>query len=93
VKAQVEVANPSQAEQEIRSLAAAQDAAGNLTSDGSHTYFYDAENRLIQVGGTLGNLYSYVKNNPVTFEDPDGHCTPGLDCLETDLKTAVDTTQ
>jgi RHS repeat-associated protein len=34
------------------------DAAGNLTSDGSgpgtHAYFYDAENRLIQVDGTLG---------------------------------------
>jgi RHS repeat-associated protein len=34
------------------------DAAGNLISDGSgpgtHTYFYDAENRLIQVDGTLG---------------------------------------
>lgn len=31
------------------------DAAGNMTYDGSHTYFYDAENRIIQVGGTLGN--------------------------------------
>jgi len=34
------------------------DLAGNLTSDGSgpgsHIYFYDAENRLIQVDGTLG---------------------------------------
>ena len=34
------------------------DLAGNLTSDGSgtgtHTYFYDAENRIIQVDGTLG---------------------------------------
>ena len=34
------------------------DLAGNLTSDGSgpgsHTYFYDAESRLIQVDGTLG---------------------------------------
>ena len=30
------------------------DAAGNMTNDGNHTYFYDAENRLIQVGGTLG---------------------------------------
>jgi RHS repeat-associated protein len=34
------------------------DLAGNLTSDGSgtgsHRYFYDAENRIIQVDGTLG---------------------------------------
>jgi RHS repeat-associated protein len=34
------------------------DLAGNLTSDGSgpgsYNYFYDAENRIIQVGGTLG---------------------------------------
>src|SRR6266704_2520778 len=30
------------------------DAAGNMTHDASHTYFYDAENRLIQVDGTLG---------------------------------------
>ena len=32
----------------------AYDAAGNLTADASHTYFYDAENRLVQVDGTLG---------------------------------------
>jgi RHS repeat-associated protein len=31
------------------------DASGNMTADASHTYFYDAESRLIQVGGTLGN--------------------------------------
>jgi RHS repeat-associated protein len=30
------------------------DAAGNVTANGTPTYFYDAENRLIQVGGTLG---------------------------------------
>src|SRR5690242_18335174 len=30
------------------------DAAGNMTNDGNHTYFYDAENRLAQVDGTLG---------------------------------------
>lgn len=30
------------------------DAAGNMIGDGSHTYFYDAENRVIQVGGTSG---------------------------------------
>jgi len=32
----------------------AYDAAGNLTADGSHTYFYDAENRLFQVDGSSG---------------------------------------
>jgi len=32
----------------------AYDAAGNMTNDGTHTFYYDAENRLIQVGGTLG---------------------------------------
>jgi len=30
------------------------DAAGNMIQDATHTYFYDAENRLIQVDGTLG---------------------------------------
>jgi len=34
------------------------DAAGNLTHDGIHYYFFDAENRLIQVDGTLGNCSS-----------------------------------
>ena len=29
-------------------------AAGNLLYDGTHYYFYDAENHLIQVDGTLG---------------------------------------
>lgn len=31
------------------------DAAGNLLNDKTHNYFYDAENRIIQVDGTLGN--------------------------------------
>ena len=31
------------------------DAAGNVTSDAMHFYYYDAENRLIQVDGPLGN--------------------------------------
>lgn len=31
------------------------DSAGNLLGDGNHSYFYDAENRLIQVDGTFGN--------------------------------------
>ena len=30
------------------------DAAGNMTHDGSHIYYYDAENHLIQIDGTLG---------------------------------------
>ena len=30
------------------------DAAGNLMNDGTHNYSYDAENRIIQVDGTLG---------------------------------------
>ncbi|PYU53449.1 MAG: hypothetical protein DMG48_01490, partial [Acidobacteria bacterium] len=30
------------------------DAAGNMIQDANHTYFYDAENRLTQVDGTLG---------------------------------------
>jgi len=29
------------------------DSAGNLLNDGVHSYFYDAENHLIQVDGTL----------------------------------------
>jgi RHS repeat-associated protein len=41
------------------------DASGNVTHDASHSYFYDAENRIIQVDGTAGNCatatacYSY----------------------------------
>ncbi len=34
------------------------DAAGNMTNDGNHAYFYDAENRLVQVDG--GNTAIYV---------------------------------
>ena len=30
------------------------DAAGNMTNDGNHTYFYDAEERLVQVDGSSG---------------------------------------
>jgi RHS repeat-associated protein len=36
------------------------DAAGNMTSDASHTYTYDAENRLTQVDG--GSTATYVYN-------------------------------
>ena len=34
------------------------DAAGNLSYDGTHHYYYDGENRLIQVDGTLGTCSS-----------------------------------
>lgn len=39
----------------VNSGALAYDAAGNVTQDSSHYYYYDAEDRLIQVDGTLGN--------------------------------------
>ena len=32
------------------------DAAGNMTHDGSHIYYYDAENHLIQIDGTFEHL-------------------------------------
>jgi hypothetical protein len=32
----------------------AYDAAGNMIADASHRYYYDAENRMIQIDGTLG---------------------------------------
>ncbi len=35
------------------------DAAGNMTNDGSHTYFYDAENRLTKVDGGSTATYNY----------------------------------
>ena len=34
------------------------DAAGNVTNDGFHVYFYDAENRIVQVDGTVGQCSS-----------------------------------
>jgi RHS repeat-associated protein len=36
------------------------DAAGNMTYDGTHSYMYDAENRIVQVDG--GSTASYVYN-------------------------------
>jgi len=35
------------------------DAAGNLMNDGTHTYLYDAENRLIQVDAGATAIYTY----------------------------------
>ncbi len=35
------------------------DAAGNLTADGSHTYTYDAENRLTKVDNGSTATYAY----------------------------------
>lgn len=36
------------------------DAAGNVTSDGTHTYRYDAENRIIQIDGGSTGVYTYA---------------------------------
>ena len=36
------------------------------------------------------NLYGYVRNNPVTIADPDGHCDPGLNCFKSNLRTGLD---
>jgi RHS repeat-associated protein len=46
------------------------DASGNLAYDGSHHYYYDAENRLIQVDGTLGTCSSAAA---CYVYDADGH--------------------
>ncbi|MGA8152577.1 MAG: RHS repeat-associated core domain-containing protein [Terriglobales bacterium] len=35
------------------------DAAGNITNDGSHTYSYDAEGRILTVDGGTTNTYVY----------------------------------
>jgi RHS repeat-associated protein len=35
------------------------DASGNMTSDGNHTYAYDAENRLISIDGGQTATYTY----------------------------------
>ena len=32
------------------------------------------------------NLYSYVRNNPLSHADPDGHCTTTWDCVVTGAK-------
>jgi RHS repeat-associated protein len=39
------------------------DAAGNVTDDGTHSYQYDAENRLVNVDGGSTASYSYDHNN------------------------------
>ena len=53
--------NPSyafDANNRITTTGVTYDAAGNARNDGAHAYFYDAENRIIQVGGTLGTCSS-----------------------------------
>ncbi len=59
-------------------------------------YFYNARwydpflGRFVQVdtivpepGGPQGlNRYAYVRNSPLRFTDPSGHCIPGKDCPE-----------
>ena len=39
------------------------DAAGNVTSDGVHSYTYDAENRVVSVDGGTTATYSYDHEN------------------------------
>jgi YD repeat-containing protein len=39
------------------------DAAGNVTSDGVHTYTYDAENRVVGVDSGATASYNYDQNN------------------------------
>ncbi len=39
------------------------DAAGNVTSDGVHTYQYDSENRVVSVDGGTTAQYDYDQNN------------------------------
>lgn len=39
------------------------DAAGNVASDGAHSYTYDAENRLVSVDGGVTANYSYDHKN------------------------------
>jgi len=39
------------------------DSAGNVTNDGSHTYAYDAENRIVNVDGGATASYSYDISN------------------------------
>ena len=46
------------------------DAVGNLTYDGTHHYYYNAENQLIQVDGTLGTCSTAAA---CYVYDPQGH--------------------
>jgi YD repeat-containing protein len=46
--------NPSNPQNNDRMDGYTYDAAGNLLNDGTHQYFYDAENHLIQVDGSSG---------------------------------------
>jgi RHS repeat-associated protein len=56
--------NPSNPQNNNRMDGYSYDAAGNLLSDGTHSYTYDAENRMIKVDGGSTATYAY---------DPDGH--------------------
>lgn len=39
------------------------DAAGNVTNDGTHSYQYDAENRVVNVDNGTTASYAYDHNN------------------------------
>jgi RHS repeat-associated protein len=54
------------------------DAAGNVTNDGTHTYAYDAENRLVTVdGGSTGQYFYDYENRRVkkVVGSSSTHCT------------------
>jgi RHS repeat-associated protein len=56
--------NPGNPQNNNRMDGYSYDSAGNMTSDGTHSYTYDAENRMIKVDGGSTATYSY---------DVDGH--------------------
>ena len=67
--------NPSSPQNNNRMDGYTYDSAGNLHNDGTHTYFYDAENRLVQVDGTLGACASGSTSGTTScyYYDAEGH--------------------
>jgi RHS repeat-associated protein len=81
------------------------DAAGNLINDGVHTYYYDGESRLIQVGGsTLGDCstacYQYDAEGKRVLKtlgsaqtlylyDPSGTLTTEVDNFNNTFATSI----
>ncbi|MEN3334929.1 MAG: hypothetical protein V7641_4294 [Blastocatellia bacterium] len=48
---------------EVEAYGYGYDAAGNVTTDGQHTYTYDSENRLVSVDGGATASYAYDQQN------------------------------